>query len=709
MTDFAKVLNPEQCRAATASDGPLLVLAAAGTGKTRTLVHRVAYLVEKGVPPERILLLTFTNRAAREMLERAGQTVPGVNGIWSGTFHSVCARFLRRYGAALGYPPSFTILDEDDQKKLMGDCIKKIAKAPKDFPKKELLLKMLSDAANREKDLEALVASYQTRVALDPAEVLEVLRAYEARKKELAAMDFDDLLVNGLRLLREQPEICARLQEHFLHVLVDEYQDTNTIQAQFTDLLAARHRNLMVVGDDFQCIYTWRGAEFENIRRFPERWPDCRIVKLERNYRSDPAILDVANTVMRDVAEGFEKTLRPFRPANGKLPKIYYMWDGRQQADVVMSLARQLHAQGVPWTDIAVLYRSHYTSIDIQMTLTRNRVPFRITSGMGVFEQLHVKDVLAFLRLCVDPRAELSFLRLMQLFPGLGEAGAKKLWTKLGGSFDGTSAMDRMNLDSMMPARAKPSWDKVAEAFAAAPAHLAAHEDRLLVTDFTRLFYADDLHRRFEEDEAASRVEDLDEITAQIATCEGGLRGFLAEVALMTNLDANARANLPEDHMHLTTVHQAKGMEWPYVILPWLVEDIFPSKRSVEDGNVSEERRLFYVAVTRAKDRLFLCVPRTRRTAEGTSFPCEPSIFVNEIPKTLVEEQALRMDPAALGLAGGGGRPYRREGAYGAGAYGDGSADYGGGAGSTWGTGGNRLGGGFGSKKTTTYKTTWRR
>ncbi len=696
MTDFVQVLNPEQCAAATAPDGPLLVLAAAGTGKTRTLVHRVAYLVEKGVSPERILLLTFTNRAAREMLERAGRLVPSVGGIWSGTFHHVCARFLRRYGSFLGYRPGFAILDEDDQKKLMNECIKALVKTPKDFIKKELLLKMLSDAKNRERPFEKVVESYQTKTALDVDEVIKVGRAYEDRKKELGAMDFDDLLVNGLRLLEENLGLCSHLQEHFQHVLVDEYQDTNTLQARFTDILAAKSRNLMVVGDDFQCIYTWRGAQFENIMEFPDRWPGCRIIKLERNYRSMSPILDIANIVMRDVPRSFEKTLRPFRTGAAPKPRLYHMYDGYAQAETILKLVRGLREQGVAYKDIAILYRSHYTSIDIQLTLTRNHIPFRITSGIGVFEQLHVKDVLAFLRLCLDPKAELSFMRLMTLLPGVGEASARKWWKSLGGVFDGTNSMDRMNLDSIMSAKGRAGWEGVSKAFANARGHLNNGDGGKLVQDFVHFFYGDHLRRQFDEDEADQRLEDLNEITAQIAINAGGLEGFLNEVALMTNLDANARANLPADHLQLSTIHQAKGMEWPVVILPWLVDTIFPSSRAVEDGNLDEERRLFYVAVTRAKDRLYLSVPRAKKTAEGGLYPVEPSIFVKEIPKELVEEQDIySYTPEPV---------QRQRGRFGDDDYGG----YGGGS-SRWGGGGSSRWGGRGGGGKSGWKTTWRR
>lgn len=694
MIDFKKELNPEQFAAATAGDGPMLVLAAAGTGKTRTLVHRVAYLVEQGVPPERILLLTFTNRAAREMLERAGQLVPGMDGIWSGTFHHVCARFLRQYGSSLGYKPGFAIIDEDDQKKLMGQCIKENVKDVKDFQKKDFLLHLISEAKNSEKELEDHVKSLQTKVAIEPALVLKVCKAYEQKKRELGAMDFDDLLVNGLRLLRENDRVREFLQDHFLHVLVDEYQDTNSLQAQFTDIIAAKRRNILVVGDDFQCIYTWRGAKFENIMRFPDRWPGCRVLKLERNYRSYAPILDVANAVMKDVPHKFEKTLRPFRQGNAVKPRLYHVYDARSQAEAILRLVGVLRQNGVAYKDVAVLYRSHFTSIDIQMTLTRNRIPFRITSGVGVFEQLHVKDVLAFLRLCVDPTSELSFMRLLALLPGVGEGTARKYWKSLGGSFDGTNAMDRMNLGSMMCARGKPYWNQMEQAFSRAALNLKAGNDRLLVQDFKELFYAEHLHCAFEPDDADSRVEDLDELSAQIATAKGGVKGFLDEVALMTNLDVQAKANMPADHMTLTTVHQSKGMEWPVVILPWLVDTIFPSARSVEDGNLDEERRLFYVAVTRARNRLYMCVPRTRKTADGGFMPVDPSIFIRGIPKDLLEEQTLYSTDRGYGGDAG-----RRR-------WGDDDDDDGN---STYGYGGTRRRGGGGYPQKPVYKTTWRR
>lgn len=695
MTDFSKLLNPEQCAAATAADGPLLVLAAAGTGKTRTLVHRVAYLIEQGVPANRILLLTFTNRAAKEMRERAQKVVGDeVEAIWSGTFHSICARLLRRYGSSLGYQPGFQILDEDDQKKLINDLIKSTVKDPKDFLKKDQVLKIISEAANERKSVETIASRWQTKTAgVDVPAVVAIAEKYEGRKRELGAMDFDDLLLNGLKLLQTQDRIREMLQEHFLHVLVDEYQDTNGLQAEFTDTLAAKHRNIMAVGDDFQCIYTWRGAQIENIMEFPDRWSGCRIIKLERNYRSLPGVLDVANVVMRDAPNQFEKRLRPFRSGQGEKPFLYKVYDSKSQANEILKLLGQAHDFGYRYTDMAVLYRSHYQSIDIQMTLARMKIPYRITSGVGVFEQVHTKDVLAYLRLLVNPSDELSFLRLMELLPGVGEKSAKNYWEKLGRNFDGNSRECREAVSGLLGAKAKPVWPMLSKCFECAQEHLQEGAVGEVIEDFCDLFYEDVLRKDYDGQEAEDRLNDLKELAVQIA--DSDLATFLADVALMTNLDIH-RNDPGLDRVTLSTIHQAKGMEWSVVFVPWLSEGMFPSAKATEEGRMDEERRLFYVVVTRAKDQLYLFSPMTRKTPDGGMFPVDSSVFVKEIPPDLVVAKRVMSYPDPYGASG-----------YGRASYGGGSR-YGGGAGyAGFGYGGGRSS--FGKPKPpTTTRTTWR-
>ena len=307
MTEFREVLNDEQYAAATAEGGPMLVLAAAGTGKTRTLVYRVAFLVENGVPPRRILLLTFTNRAAGEMLDRARAVAgEGVGGVWGGTFHHLANRLLRRHAPEIGYHRDYTILDQDDSRGLVAACMKERKLTGKEFPKPAVVLSLLSAAANTERPIEDFTWKLSDKFAVGPEEIACVGRDYQARKRKLGAMDFDDLLINCLRLFRESPAITERYREQFVHVLVDEYQDTNRIQAELVGTIAGKHRNLFVVGDDFQSIYSWRGADFQNIISFPERYPDLNTYKLETNYRSVPEILAVANACIAGNPKQFQ-------------------------------------------------------------------------------------------------------------------------------------------------------------------------------------------------------------------------------------------------------------------------------------------------------------------------------------------------------------------------------------------------------------------
>lgn len=681
MTDFSKLLNPEQFQAATAGDGPLLVLAAAGTGKTRTLVHRVAYLIEKGVAPDRILLLTFTNRAAREMMDRASQVVgPDAAAIWSGTFHSICARFLRRWGSALGYKPGFQILDEEDQRKLLADIIKANVANPKDFPKKEIVAKMISEAANEQLPIDVVASRWQTKAAgFTPDEIVKIAKIYEARKMELGSMDFDDLLLNGLRLLKEKDHIREMVQNKFLYVLVDEYQDTNGLQAEFTDLIAAGHRNIMAVGDDFQCIYTWRGAQIENIMEFPNRWDGCRIVKLERNYRSVPQVLSVANSVMRDSPNQFEKQLRPTRQGKGEAPRIYRIYNGKSQAQEAVKIIREMRGEGYRNRDIAILYRSHFHCIDIEKAVNLAGIPYRLTSGVGFFEKEHVKDVLAYLRLISSPRSELSFLRFIMLLPGVGETGAKKMWERLGRTFDPTRSEDREALGKLLGAKARPVWPPIERAFAHAAGRLERNERGMIIVDFLDAFYDGYIKREWDGEEADDRLADVRELANDLADEERPLEDYLANIALMTNLDL--RKNDPTfDRVTLSTIHQAKGMEWPVVIVPWLCEGMFPSAKAEEENRQDEERRLFYVVVTRAKDHLSLMSPMVRRSPEGGEFPVEPSKFLREIPRDLVDVR--RVLECQQPMYGG----YQQRPSYGG------------------------YGGGYNSRpQKPVYKTTWRR
>ena len=634
--DFRKALNAEQYAAATAPDGPVFVLAAAGTGKTRTLVYRVAHLVEKGVDPSRILLLTFTNRAAREMLERAeraaGRTV---SGLWGGTFHHMANRILRRYSTLLDFKADFTILDRDDSVSLMKEIITRLKLKDKRFPKAEVLMSFHSAAANSCADLRDYVETRLDETSVDIEDVLRVYKGYAERKTALDAMDFDDLLINGLRLFKEHDAVLQRFQEQFLHVLVDEYQDTNPIQAEWIDLIAARHGNLLVVGDDFQSIYSWRGADYRNILSFPARYPAAAQFKIETNYRSIPEILEIANRCIAGNPGQFQKTLRAVRPSGGR-PVLAVLRDGEHQARYLVEQIGNLRRSGVALKDIAVLYRAHFHAMDLQLALLRERVPHVVTSGVRFFEQAHIKDACSFLRLLHNPADELAFTRFLQLFPGVGSKTAARTWAKMNARVELNTPEGRKRLFDCLPPVLQAEWAPIQDVIAAYHDQNLSEDPGEAVHLFVEAFYKEYLTEN--HDEPQRRLEDIQELI--FFTAKFGSNGdFLNEMALITNLDAEAEtiARESNDSVRLSTVHQAKGLEWKVVFVLWLCDGLFPSSRSVnEQGGDSEERRLFYVAVTRAADRLFLCAPQVRRAADGSCAFMSQSRFVTELPQDLM-------------------------------------------------------------------------
>ena len=635
--NLESILNPEQYAAATAGDGPVLVLAAAGTGKTQTLVYRVAYLVDKGVAPESILLLTFTNKAANEMLERAKATVgPMVGDIWSGTFHHVCNRILRCHAHLIGYRNNFVIADRDDSRKLIEKAMKEVGVGGDEFPKRDVLASLFSNAVNRDVPLEQVLGEKLSTTPFNFEDIVRVRDVYTRMKFDDGIMDFDDLLVNTVRLFEFKPEILEFYQGQFDYILVDEYQDTNSIQSRFVDMLSGPGGNIMAVGDDFQCIYTWRGADFRNIMDFPRRYPDARVIKLERNYRSTPEVLDVANACIACNTEQFQKTLRATHP-HGDKPSVYFVRDAVAQSMDVVSFIRRYVEHGYKYSDIAVLYRSHFHSIDLQMLLSRSRIPFTITSGIGVFESAHVKDLISLLRVMADPRDRLAFERFFVLFPGVGEQTASKMWAKLGGLCDLSGEEGRATLLKLLKPAARALWAPLSDSVAAYFDEVAETGREPIVSfvnDFLDKFYTAHLQREYENPE--ERGDDIVEVASQIES-RGSLAAFLQDVALLTNTDAENVPGLGRNTVRLSTIHQAKGLEWPVVILLWACEEMFPSAKALRDGeDDSEERRLFYVAVTRAKNALCLFAPMNRKNYDGHYFPCRPSRFISELPQNLL-------------------------------------------------------------------------
>ncbi|NLX25873.1 MAG: ATP-dependent helicase [Lentisphaerae bacterium] len=639
--NFREELNEEQYAAVTAPDGPTLVIAAAGTGKTRTLIYRLAYLVtQRNVQPWEVLLLTFTNKAAKEMLTRAESLVQRrFNSGYSGTFHSFANRLLRSHADQVGFGRDYTILDADDAKKLLRTCAEELDVEKKKFPKPEVLLSLFGVVSGRMGDLTAAVDAQFEYSEVDADLVLKVHARYQERKRALNSMDFDDLLIYAHKLLTQQERIRTFYQEEFKYVLVDEYQDTNAIQAELVHMLVQPHGNLMVVGDDFQSIYSWRGADFRNFLEFEKTYPGTKTFKLQINYRSTPEILEVANAVIAGNPEQFQKQLSAVRDP-GSLPAMVTVHDGSAQARYVIEQSKRLHQHGIAYSEICVLYRSHFHALELQMELARAQLPYVVTSGVRFFEQAHIKDVICVLRLLVNPSDELAFTRLIQLLPKVGEKTAQKIFRKFNGRINLQRPEVHDQLLATLPAAARPGWEEIRPVFLAYREEQLENDPGEVLFRFKKAFYGEYMVENF--DNHKFRAEDFDglvDFTVKFDSTEA----FLSEIALLTNMDAES-ANAPSDSaendgLRLSTVHQAKGLEWKAVFVLFMNEDMFPSKKSTEESGDAEERRLFYVAVTRAEDELYLCSAMVRRQRDGGTIFLDPSRFLREIPEELVRNE----------------------------------------------------------------------
>ncbi len=635
-------LNEEQRAVVFAGDGPLLVIAGAGSGKTRVVTYRVARLLESGVPPASILLVTFTNKAAREMLRRVELlTGQSTRGLWGGTFHHVGNLILRRHADLLGYDRGYTILDRADARELLDACSADLGYKGRGFrfPSGEVLGDLLSTAINTGRPLEAVLAERAPGLLPMGEAILAVAARYQARKRAMGAMDFDDLLLRWMQLLVEQPALLARYQALFRHILVDEYQDTNRLQGELIDRLAAGHRNLTVVGDDAQSIYAFRGAHFANIIDFPARYPDARLFRLETNYRSTPEILALANAAIARNTRQFRKTLRAVRPA-GPRPALVPVRDELAQAAFVAQRLLELHDAGRPLAEMAVLYRSHYLSLELQLELTRRGVPFEARSGLRFFEQAHVKDATAYLKVVVNPRDELAWRRLFRLWPRIGAATADRLWTALAQTSEPLAAALRGDLVPLVPRAGRRGLEGCLATLRAVadPARRdrpAAQLEAVLEEGYQAYLVA-----RYAD--AAGRLEDLRQLV-RFAGRFDSTEAFLSELALLGEVGGeearpSGDAGADGDRVVLSTIHQAKGLEWGAVFLIWAVEGKFPSARSAADPEgEEEERRLFYVAVTRAKDELYLCYPQLGRDWGPIVAIQRPSRFVRELPPETYE------------------------------------------------------------------------
>ncbi|KWT91949.1 ATP-dependent DNA helicase [Candidatus Magnetominusculus xianensis] len=631
VTRFDEELNREQLEAVTCPGGPMLVLAGAGTGKTRTLTYRVAWLVENGVNPSNILLLTFTNKASKEMMRRAASLIGGdVTALWGGTFHHIGNLILKHHASALGYKDGFSILDRTDTKDLFDTCRTAVAAAHKDaqlLPKASVLTDLHSYTRNTSKTAATVIAERFPALETNAALILEVIALYEKKKRQLNLVDFDDILHNLVVLLKEHEDIREYYSRRFQHVLVDEYQDTNLLQAEAVGLLSAYHRNIMAVGDDAQSIFSFRGANFENILNFHQSYPDARIFKLTTNYRSTPQILNTANSAIAANQRQFRKDLVSVR-GSGEPPALVPLEDVREQALFVASKIKDAVDEGGALSGIAVLYRSHYQSMEVQMELTRLGIPYDVRSGMKFFEQAHIKDILAYLRIISNPYDEISWKRLLKMLPGIGNATAEKIWRYL------LDLPDAPPLDRVVSA-GKAAPKKSAEQFAAfvkclselrkidAPSEaidtaLKGSYEKYLFLTFT---------------DADNRLRDLTQLS-EYAIKYNSTDVFLSEMAIQGSEQPIAAVNGDKDeHVVLSSIHQAKGLEWKTVFVIGLNDGQFPSIKSAKNWDEEEERRLFYVALTRACDELYLCYAYTSYAGL-----IRPSRFIKDIPRGLLEE-----------------------------------------------------------------------
>ena len=640
--DFRAELNDEQFRAVTAEPGPLLVLAGAGSGKTRTLTYRVAYLLSQGVRPGEILLLTFTNKAAKEMLHRVHE-LTGVEParFWGGTFHSIGHRALRLHGETIGLPRSFTILDAEESEGVLRDAVDGLDKGffkDKTHPKPGPLHAILSMARNTQLPLAETVQRFFPQHEGIIERLPEFARAYAERKRAGCQLDYDDLLELWLDLLRRSPETREYFAHRFRHVLVDEYQDTNVLQSQIVDLIGTHHR-VMAVGDDAQCIYTWRGANVENILTFPDRHPGTVIHRIETNYRSTPQILALANGVLlaQPRGRGFEKELRPHR-ANSEKPYYVQTMDGREQAQFIVQRIRGLVDEGCSLRDIAILYRAHFQALDIQLELARLQIPYQITSGVRFFEQAHVRDLIALLRFVFNPADTAAWGRIAVLLPKVGDKNAQKLHAAALEHArlmqqDFVDALATDDVASRVPRDAREEWPKFTASLRQVRDVMRTLKPHNAVEIALDGWYGDYLKGAYANYE--SRLDDLRSLVG-FAGRHPDMHELLAQVMLLSSETGDRSADPTEDALRLTTVHQAKGLEYAAVFLIGLAEGSFPLRRAIEAGDVEEERRLFYVAVTRARDELYLCFPKLN-TKGGPAMLQTPSRFLEELAPDLYQ------------------------------------------------------------------------
>jgi DNA helicase-2/ATP-dependent DNA helicase PcrA len=598
-------LNDAQQEAVTSIDGPVLVIAGAGTGKTRVIEYRVRYLVESGVNPAAILLLTFTRRAAQEMISRAAKSDPRCGGVEGGTFHSFANRLLRTYSSYFGLPNTFTIYDEADAEEAVHRCAVQLGfyARQKRRPRKEMLRKILSMALNREMPLEDVLVRYYPGFEQYLDEITALRQRYMEYKIASQCLDYDDLLLY-LKLLLENDDIRSRIARTYQYIMVDEFQDTNIMQADIAYRLAEGHRRILVVGDDAQSIYSFRGASHENIMRFPEHFPGCRILTLDENYRSTQAILDLGNAVLENMSNKYEKCLHAAKKAKGERPYLIYFKDAYEEAAWIADRIKAFCDEGMELSHQCILFRSAYIAIPLQTELSRRNIPFAVYGGLKFYETGHVKDVIAHLKLLENPKDELAWNRALLLIPGVGPRTADRLLQEIAGceTLDAvvTTVIER---HSRTAGSTGEGLARLGRMLAAAGAADNPGERCRLTVEY----YEPLLREKFDLDWHL-RKNDLDAVV-QIAERYPSIRTLLVDLAIEPPERGikDFHDTIWERPLILSTIHSAKGLEWRNVFLIGAVEGVLPSSYTThDDEGLEEEHRLLYVAITRARERLYV-------------------------------------------------------------------------------------------------------
>ncbi len=638
---FQQELNASQLAAVTAPDGYNLILAGPGSGKTRVITYRVAYLIASGVAPESIMLVTFTRRAAREMVRRMEPLIGEKAGrVWAGTFHHIGNRLLRRSAELLGYQPNFTILDSEDQLDLtrlaMDDA--GLTGAGKLAPKPAAVHHLISYSANVGRSLAEIVAERAPDLGPWQPQIEAAARSYQERKRAANSLDYDDLLLQWARLINEFPAERAAQGRMFRHILIDEMQDTNAIQIAVIETIAqAGAGNLSAVGDDAQSIYRFRGADYDNILKFPERHPGARIYQLDVNYRSTPQIVAFTAASICQNKTGFRKDLASSRP-DGCLPLIVPTVDGYEEAALICEQILEARDKGLPLDKMAVLYRNHHDSILLQGDLLARNIPYTVRSGLRFFEQAHIKDVLAQLRIVVNPRDEASWRRVLLLLPGVGPAKAAAIFQYLMRSGQPLEALEKAEAMALLPAKSRGFFAGFVNDLRKLRATEPESHPSAAVAAILKGGYPATVRLLYERPD--NRIADIEQFALLAAKYES-LERLIADLLLAGDVYGmdSAQNDEPGEVLVLSTIHQAKGLEWSHVFIPRLVEESFPHRRALDEpGGEEEERRIFYVAITRAMNELTLTYPLSMaRGGRGPTVLTMPSRFLNEIDESLFE------------------------------------------------------------------------